>query len=129
MSNFDSSPSCQVVIKMELFFQFKRLEACVCLSTSSSWTSIWCCFHQEKSRNTKIRFIEIQNYQITLNAQMVYNLSTKAIHSFFSANYLHTQLDSYSHTSYLLPTANMAANSFHSPNGYLKVLRCIVADR
>lgn len=43
MSDFDASPPCQIVIEMEFFFQFERLEACVCLSATSSWTSIWCC--------------------------------------------------------------------------------------
>lgn len=79
MSNFDSSPSCQIVIKMEFLFQFKCLKACVCLSTSSSRTAIWCCFHRNKeSKESKG---EKRHQRIANECSNCYSLSTKTVYS------------------------------------------------
>lgn len=41
MCYFYSPSSCQVMVKVELFFQFESLKSCVRLSTSTSRTSVW----------------------------------------------------------------------------------------
>jgi hypothetical protein len=41
--NFDAPPASEIVIKVKLFLQLEGLEACVGLTTASSWTAVGAC--------------------------------------------------------------------------------------
>lgn len=52
MCNLDPSSACQIVVEVELFLELERLKTGVCLSATSSWTSIRSCKKRKEEQRT-----------------------------------------------------------------------------